>query len=341
MSIVGGLDLHRQQITFDYVVRETGEVARGRIAPADRESLRAWLAKVGGEGGGKFVVEGCTGWRFVVEELEAAGFVAHVAEPTLTAALKGKKKRAKTDRSDAQHLRELLVEGRVPESWVPPAHVLEVRTLGRLYVDMVQQRWQWQQRIKAQLFHQGVPAGVSVLGARGRETLAGLGLSPAGRRSVDTALDLLAALEGELTALRAELASFARRQPGCRALLSIYGIGGLTGPLIWAELGDCRRFPSSRQAVRHTGLDITVYSSDGKRSRGHLARQGPPLLRWALFESALCAARPSSPDHDYYVAVKERLGNTRACLSVSRKLVRRAHHTLRELGDRAWEPVAA
>ena len=87
-----------------------------------------------------------------------------MAEPTQTAALKGKKKRAKTDRSDAQHLRELLAEGRVPESWVPPAHVLEVRTLGRLYIDMVEQRRQWQQRIKAQLFHQGVPAGVSVLG---------------------------------------------------------------------------------------------------------------------------------------------------------------------------------
>src|SRR4051794_30090515 len=73
MSIVGGFDLHRQQITFDYVVRETGEVARGRIAPADREGL--------------------------------------------------------TDRSDAQHLRELLAELRVPESWIPLAHVLEVRTL--------------------------------------------------------------------------------------------------------------------------------------------------------------------------------------------------------------------
>ncbi len=340
MSIVGGFDLHRQQITFDYVIRETGEVARGRIAPADRDGLRFWLARLGDQGG-DFVVEGCTGWRFVVEELQAAGFAAHVAEPTQTAALKGKKKRAKTDRSDAQHLRELLAEGRVPESWVPPPHVLEVRTLGRLYIDMVDQRRQWQQRIKAQLFHQGVPAGVSVLGVAGRERLAGLELSPAGRRSVSTALEFLSLLETQLTALRAELASFARRQPGCRALLGIYGIGGLTGPMIWAELGDCRRFSSSRQAVRHTGIDITVYSSDGKRSRGHLARQGPPLLRWALFESALCAARPSSPDHDYYVATKERLGNTRACLSVSRKLVRRMHHTLRELGDEAWEPVAA
>jgi hypothetical protein len=64
--------LHRQPITFDYVVRETGEVARGRIAPADRERLRVWLARLGDEGG-DVVVGGCTGWRFVEEEVQAAG----------------------------------------------------------------------------------------------------------------------------------------------------------------------------------------------------------------------------------------------------------------------------
>ena len=39
-----------------------------------------------------------------------------------------------------------------------------------------------------------------------------------------------------------------------------------------------RRFGNSGDVIRHTGLEITVYSSDGKRS-GHLSRQGPQLLR--------------------------------------------------------------
>jgi hypothetical protein len=43
------------------------------------------------------------------------------------------------------------------------------------------------------------------------------------------------------------------------------------------------------------GLDITVYSSDGKRSPGHLARQGPPVRRRALFEAAKYAARACFP----------------------------------------------
>ena len=46
MPIVGGLDIHRKQITFDYLDTVTGEVRRGQIAPADRAHLRAWLAPV-------------------------------------------------------------------------------------------------------------------------------------------------------------------------------------------------------------------------------------------------------------------------------------------------------
>ena len=82
-----------------------------------------------------------------------------------------------------------------------------------------------------------------------------------------------------------------------------------------------------------------MHSSHGKRSAGHLSRQGSPLLRWALFEAAQCAARPGSPDHAYYRRVADRVGGNRAALSVARKMVRRAHHTLRALGDEALAPA--
>jgi transposase len=108
---------------------------------------------------------------------------------------------------------------------------------------------------------------------------------------------------------------------------------------ILAELGDCRRCSSSDDAVRHSGLDVTVYQSDSKRSRGHLSHEGPELLRWALFEAAQCAARPGSPDHAYFCQVRERIDYNRACLSVARKLCRRAYHILRELGEQALAPV--
>jgi transposase len=147
VAIVGGLDIHRRQITFDYLDTDTGEVSRGKIAPADRQSVRSWLARFEGRNEMAFAMEGCTGWRFVVEELRRAGIEAHVAEPADTANQRGPKKRAKTDRADARLQRELLATGRLPESWIPPEHLLELRAKVRLYVALADERKGWMQRI--------------------------------------------------------------------------------------------------------------------------------------------------------------------------------------------------
>jgi transposase len=90
-------------------------------------------------------------------------------------------------------------------------------------------------------------------------------------------------LDVQLAPLTKELCAWARRQTGCKALIAAhYGIGELCAVTILSELGDCQRFSSSREAVRYGGMDITVYQSDRHRAPGHLSRQGPPALRWAL-----------------------------------------------------------
>ncbi len=118
--------------------------------------------------------------------------------------------------------------------------------------------------------------------------------------------------------------------------MGLYGIGRLTAVTILAELGDARRFTSSRDAVRYSGLDITVSQSDRRRAPGHVSRQGPPALRW---EAAQSVHRKSSPDREYYLQAAERLGGNRACLAVARKLLKRSYHTLRELGDQGLQPA--
>ena len=241
MTIVGGLDVHRQQITFDYV-DDDGLVRWGQIRPATRKTLRGWLAEHCPDGDGEFALEGCTGWRYVSEELAAAGLGVHLGDPAEIAVLRGPKKRAKTDRADARLLRTLLLEGRFPESWIPPAHVAEIRSLGRLYYTLMDERRAWQQRIHAQLFHQGCPPIKALLSAAGREALARAQLSAAGRQYVDTALRRIDELSAEIEPLRAQLVNFARRQQGCQALQRHYGIGWLCAAIIWAEIGDARRF---------------------------------------------------------------------------------------------------
>jgi transposase len=342
MGMVGGLDLHRGQITFDLVATGTGEVWRGRVVQPSRVRFRRWLeAEVRPRSGGEPValaVEGCTGWRYVVEEITGAGFEAHLAEPADTQAARGRKRRAKTDRSDARLLRELLADGDLPESWIPPECVLEWRERTRLYKSLVDQRTQWIQRIHAELFQHGVAVPDSALTVAATKAWLcdpGLPVSPAAHQRIRAGYAMIAATNLEASPLRAELTRFGTRQPGCRALVeSHFGIGGLTAVAIWSELGDCRRFERSMQVVRHAGIDVTVDSSDTHRASGYLSHQGPGILRWALYEAAKCSARPAAPDYAYYSSVKKRHDGKLATLAVARKLARRCYHTLRALDPR-------
>jgi transposase len=136
VRVVGGLGIHRKQLTFGYLDTATGEVKRGQIAPADRAHLRCWLARFAGRDYVALALEGCAGWRYVAEELARAGVAAHVAEPADTAFARGRKWHAKTGKTGSRHLRELLAEGRLPECWIPPSRILECRALLETYHDL-------------------------------------------------------------------------------------------------------------------------------------------------------------------------------------------------------------
>ena len=234
MTIVMGLDQHRAQVTAEWLDTATGEISRKRIAPADRAGVRRFA--------GRFrdlelevALEATTGWRFVVEELRAVGAEVHLAEPAETAARRGTKKRAKSDRADARHLRELLMVGRLPESWIPPEHLLDLRARVRLRHTLVDARREWQQRIQAVLYHHGVPPRSWLLGAESRTWLAGLQLPSAAREQITIALSVIDAHDVQLVPLDQQLRDYAKRQSGCRALMRHYGIGPLTSITILAS----------------------------------------------------------------------------------------------------------
>jgi transposase len=345
MSIVGGLDIHRKQITFDYEELETGRLERGRIAPADRERLIRWLSRFDGQGPAGFALEAGTGWRYVVEELRAAGVEPHLAEPADTSALRGPKRRAKTDKADARLQRELLAAGRLPECYIPPVQVLEWRAELELYHDLRSAHTGWAQRIHATCFHQGTAAlgeaGVIRVPRERLQRIVDDQLSPVGRLQVNTALAIMDTLDEHLGRLRRRLVATARHVRGARVLMdAIYGVGPITSLALCAWLGGADRFSSSRKAVRFVGLDITVHSSDTKRSPGRLSRQGPEVLRWLLFEAAKTSARPCAPGHRYYSDVRQRYDANRASLSQARRIVRQAMHILTDLGEDAFTIIA-
>src|SRR5688572_23411488 len=216
MAIVAGFDVHRAQITFDALDTESGEVSRGRI-DATPAAVARWVQRFAGREV-HVAVEACTGWLFVCDALVAAGAMPHLAEPVETRALRGRKRRAKTDREDARWLRELLVDGRLPEAWIPPEHVRQWRSRSRLRHTLIGERTQWMQRIQATLFHHGVSGTPDKLRTRtGRAFLDGLQLPDDARERIEIALGMIDAIDAQIAPLERELRQLARRQTGCRA----------------------------------------------------------------------------------------------------------------------------
>jgi transposase len=193
----------------------------------------------------------------------------HLAEVVQTSGLKGRGKRPKTDWADARHLRELLLIGRLPESWIAPAHLLDLRARVRCRHTLVHQRTEWQQRMQAVLFHHGAPHARGLLKLANRERVAALKLPAAAREQLTIALHMIDAIDVQLGPFDLSLREYARKQPGCRTLTDeIYGIGELTAVTILAELGDTRRFENSRDAVRYSGLTSPFANPTSAALRG-------------------------------------------------------------------------
>src|SRR5437867_3182601 len=132
-----------------------------------------------------------------------------------TAARRGTKKRAKTDRADARHLRELVMIGRLPESWIPPDHLLDLRAKVRLRHTLVAERGEWQQRIQAVLYHHGFPQRLGLLTGENRHWLEELEVSATTREQVTVALGVIDALGTQSAPITRDPRLYALRPPGC------------------------------------------------------------------------------------------------------------------------------
>ena len=279
-AIIAGFDVHLRQITFDCLDSQSGEVTRGRIA-SEPAAVEDWVGQFCGREV-HVAIEACTGWLFVARAVERAGGVPHLAETVETHALPGRERRAKTDRQDALWLRELLAEGRLPESWIAPEHVRQWRSRLHLRKALIDERTQWLLRIRSVLYHHGISAGAParIAAADGREFLGRLDLPADVRERVTVALGMVDTLEREIHEIERGLRRLARHQTGCQALMSQFGVGELIGLTFLSELGDASRMTSSRKAVRFAGLDIGIHRSDQTSRVGKLTRQGSSPLRW-------------------------------------------------------------
>jgi transposase len=281
-AIVAGFDVHRRQITVDALDTATGEVSRGQIESTPA-AVEEWVAGFAGRVI-HVAVEACTGWLFVSRALERCGAIAHLAEPVETSALRGRKRRAKTDRADARWLRQLLCEGRLPEAWLPPEHVRQWRSRARLRNTLVAERTSWTQRIRATLYHHGVAGAPDELRTlAGRRFLAGLELPIDARERITIALEIIDLLDAQLAEIERDLRELARRQAGCRALMAQWSHCASSG-----TSRDCTPrakpsgWPASTSACTAQTATPSSANSPGKAPRRCAGRCSRPPNRPAI-----------------------------------------------------------
>jgi transposase len=323
------IDIHKHVFQAAVLEPESGELVEERFA-ASREALGDWATRWRGRLAA-VAIEATTGWRWVARELQAAGFDVRLADPGELRARRGKKRAAKTDRIDARFGALLLAKEMLPESWLPPAEIQELRDRTRLRKALAQDRTRWAQRLHALLTQEGWPCRRDrLLTGQGRRWAAALTLPAASRSHVELLLRLIEALEDEQRALERELARFARADRRCLALETIFGVGPILACHLLAEIGEASRFRRARQVVRLSGLDPSVAESADSSTRGKLAKAGPPALRRALVQAAQHGGRERSPDRQLYSQQTRRNGSQRAKLTVARKIAHRAYHVLPE-----------
>jgi transposase len=328
--LCAAVDIHKHVFQAVVLDPSSGEVEETRFA-AGRDQLREWAERLVGREA-VIAVEATTGWRWVVAELQALGLEVRLADPGQAKALQGRRRRAKTDRLDARWLALLLSREMLPEAWIPPAEIQQLRDVTRLRKTLTEERTRWAQRLHAFLVHEGWACSRSrLLTKTGRGWVRSLRLGPGACRQVERLLRRVESLDAEIAEIDQELRAFARDDVRCRALEQLYGIGPILASILVAEIGDVRRFRRAAQIVRLAGLDPVVSESADSRRRGHLAKAGSPHLRWALVEAAIHARRVGHLDYELHRRVAQRAGATPARLTAARKIGRRAFHVLREL----------
>jgi len=283
--------------------------------------------------------EAAYGWGWLVELLEDYGFAPHLVHPLRCKAIASA--RLKNDKVDAAILAQLLRADLLPEAWIAPPAVRQLRALVRHRVGLVRLGTQLRNRIHAVAADHGYDRTGSYWTGPGRGWLAELPLPEVSRQIVTDCLAFLDALAPTIERLDREVHARAKADPRVKVLITLPGVGEFTALVMLAEIGDITRFPNARKLASWAGLTPTVRGSDLTVRHGHISKQGSAWLRWVLNQAAQTAKR--HPDFAAtYHGIAKRRGTKIATIAVARKLLTRAYHlltdahadTLAQPGDR-------
>ena len=320
-----GIDLHRKRSQIAALDAQGTELLSRRVVN-EPEALKAILAELGGEL--KVALEATYGWEWLAELLEAEGHELHLSHPLRT---KIAAARVKTDAVDARTLAHLLRTDLLPEAYVAPRELRDLRDLLRHRIVLTRMRTALKNRVHALLARQGIQQGhADLCGAAGRRFLAALPLREPSRRRLDSLLGLIDDFDREIEQAKHEIDALAVDDPRVAVLTQLRGIGPYTAMLLIAEIGGIGRFRSARHLCAWAGLTPTVRSSADQARLGHISRQGSPQIRWALVEAAQKAVEGGGPLRTAFERIAKRRGRKIAKVAVARRLLTLCFYGLRD-----------
>ena len=331
-----GIDLHRRR---SVIVRQDadGEVLERVRIDNDAMALACEVEKAGPNP--EVVLEATYGWYWAADVLEACGASVHLAHPL---GVKGwSYRRVKNDELDAAGLADLLRMGRLPEAWIAPPEVRQLRELVRHRAKLVALRSGLKAQVHAVLAKEGVAVPMSDLfGKAGMQLLADVPLARAYRLRVASLLDLIEAYDYEVERFRQIIAAELAGHAGYRAVQAIPGVGPTFAAVFTAEVGDVTRFARPAQLCSWAGLTPRHRESDATVRRGPITKQGSRLVRWAAVEAVqlLPAGSKLRADRDRIAA---RRGTNVAKTAAARRLLTLVFYGLRDGHIRSLAKAAA
>jgi transposase len=325
MNVYVGMDVHRKRSQVA-IVDDAGVQQHNRNVPNDPAKLIPVLGALAP--GTPVAFEAAYGWGWLVDLLEELELEPHLVHPSRCKAIASA--RLKNDKVDAATLAQLLRADLLPEAWIAPLQVRDLRALLRHRASLVRLSTSCKNRVHAVLADRGIGEDRGLWTGPGRAWLAELELPPIPRGIIQDCCGLLDALATPIGRLEHQIHALAKPDPRVQALMALPGIGKLTAMTLVAEIGDIRRFPTARKLCAWAGLTPQVRNSDRKVRHGHITKQGSPWVRGILQEAAQTAKRHPMFASAYGQLARRRGANI-ATVAIARRLLARSFHILTQL----------
>jgi transposase len=323
-----GVDLHLHRSVIARIDDEGNQLGWVRIENDPKVLVRE-CRKAGRSR--PVAVEATYGWYWAVDALLAAKFEVHLAHPYGMKALR-KRKRVKNDALDAYELANLLRLGSLPQAYIAPPELRELRELVRHRRQLVKLATATKNGVRGLLAKHNIRVPGSHLETdTAVELLDGLHLPGTYAIRLAAQRRLMLVLADEIAATDIELARRLKDHPGYRRLLGVAGIGPVLAAVFIAEIGDITRFPNAAALCCWAGITPRHYESDKTVRRGHVSKEGSTLVRWAAVEAVQRHCEPSvRAVRDGIIARRGKDARNTAKVAAGRVMLESIYYLLRD-----------